>query len=773
MLYLKMNLNILAEIPLVHSGIGIIINFLDRKVTETNTMIMCSKCKKNPAVLFITKVIENESTQEGFCLNCARELNLPAINDLMKKMGDQLGDELSLSDGFLSEEDEEEEDTDAGNPFFETGGQATRDDKKKEKKKEKKRKNLEMFGINLTQKARDGKIDRIIGRDKEIDRVIQILNRRTKNNPVLLGEPGVGKTAIAEGLALKIHEKKVPAKLLKKEVYALDFTAIVAGTQFRGQFEARMKAIIDETKKLGNIILVIDELHNIVGAGDADGAMNAANILKPALARGEIQVVGATTLTEYRKHIEKDSALERRFQPVIVDEPSIEDSIEILRGIKGYYEDYHHVIISDEVIRSAVILSERYITDRFLPDKAIDVIDEAGSKANLYTEDLVRLEEVTDRLAWVNEELKKAEDSGSTDYELLARLRTQQLQFESEQAELAAKCTRIEITTDHIAEVIESWTKIPVQKITELETEKLLRLEDELHKRVKGQDNAVSAVARAIRRSRAGLKKKKKPSSFIFVGPTGVGKTELAKALAELLFDNEESIIRLDMSEYMEKHAVSKIIGSPPGYVGYDDAGQLTEKVRRRPYSVILLDEIEKAHPDIHNILLQILDDGRVTDSHGKVISFENTVIIMTSNEGFDWKGAQIGFGSSVAAVNDKVETAMKKLFRPEFLNRIDEVVVFEHLTEKELFPILDNMLRDIAYMLAEKAVTFSVSDEAKAWLVKNGTDEKNGARPLARKVQNTVEDAIATLYIQGKLLPGTHVSILVENDAIKAEITE
>lgn len=736
-------------------------------------MIMCCKCKKNPAVLFITKVIEDKSTQEGFCLSCARELNLPAINDLMQKMGDQLGDEFALSDGFPSDEedDEEEDGTAAPFSFFEAGGQATRDDKKKEKKKEKKRKNLEMFGINLTQKARDGKIDRIIGRDKEIDRVIQILNRRAKNNPVLLGEPGVGKTAIAEGLALKIHEKKVPAKLLKKEVYALDFTAIVAGTQFRGQFEARMKAIIDETKKLGNVILVIDELHNIVGAGDADGAMNAANILKPALARGEIQVIGATTLTEYRKHIEKDSALERRFQPVIVDEPSIEDTIEILQGIKSYYEDYHHVTISDEVVRAAVILSERYITDRYLPDKAIDVIDEAGSKANLYTEDLVRLEEVTERLAWVNEELKKIEDNGSDDYELIARLRTQKLQFESEQAELTAKCTRIEITPDHIAEVIESWTKIPVQKITELETEKLLRLEDELHKRVKGQDNAVSAVARAIRRSRAGLKKKKKPASFIFVGPTGVGKTELAKALAELLFDNEESIIRLDMSEYMEKHAVSKIIGSPPGYVGYDDAGQLTEKVRRRPYSVILLDEIEKAHPDIHNILLQILDDGRVTDSHGKVISFENTVIIMTSNEGFDWKGAQIGFGSSASAVSDKVDSAMKKLFRPEFLNRIDEIVVFEHLTEKELFPILGNMLRDIAYMLAEKAVTFEASDAAKAWLVKNGTDEKNGARPLARKVQNTVEDAIATLYIKGELTPGSHVFVDVEDDKIVAKL--
>lgn len=739
-------------------------------------MMMCTRCKKNVAVVFITKAENGKTVNEGLCLSCAKELGLPTMDKIMPNMSDieALSDEDiknvsgqlanffggQLPDGLsdmmnMGQEPSMPENEEAEEPA--------------PGKKKNKRKMLETFGTNLNERARDGKVDRVIGREREIERMIEILNRRQKNNPCLLGEPGVGKTAIAEGLAVRIVEKKVPEKLLDKEIYALDFTAIVAGTQFRGQFEARLKGIIEEAKKAGNVILVIDEIHNIMGAGDAEGAMNAANILKPALARGSVQIIGATTLAEYRKHIEKDTALARRFQTITVDEPSIEETVEILKGIRGYYEKFHHVIISDECLRAAAVLSERYISEKFLPDKAIDIIDEAGSKANLMNEALARLTVLKRELVRLTDEKDAVENDDSIEYyKKMSEYKTREEQLSGEIKTLERENDYTVLTIDHIAAVIENMTKIPVQKITELETNRLLSLEEILHKRVIGQDEAVSAVARAIRRNRAGLSKKLRPSSFIFVGPTGVGKTELAKALAEAMFDSEDYIIRMDMTEYMEKHSVAKIIGSPPGYVGYDDAGQLTEKIRRRPYSVILLDEIEKAHPDVHNILLQILDDGRLTDSHGKVVSFEHAVIIMTSNAGSDWKNSSLGFiEDEKKASADKVRRALKDIFRPEFLNRVDEIIPFNRLTEENAAAIADIMLSELSEMLSEKGIKLTVTDEAKGCLARNGYDDKNGARPMRRLISSKIEDAVAEALIRGSLKAGDTATVGIRDEEI------
>ena len=649
------------------------------------------------------------------------------------------------------------------------------DNKKKVKTekvpKAKKRNFLDTYGTNLTEKARTNKLDAVIGRDKEIQRIVQILNRRSKNNPCLIGEPGVGKTAIAQGLALKIANQKVPPKLLNKEVYLLDMTSIIAGTQFRGQFESRMKGIIDECKAYGNIILVIDEIHNIIGAGDAENSMNAANILKPSLSNGDIQLIGTTTLKEYRKYIEKDSALERRFQPVLVEEPSIEDSVEILKGIKKYYEDFHKVKISNDVIEKTVIMSEKYIHDRFLPDKAIDVLDEACSRINLNNKELYQLELLKNELAKVQEEKNEAVSTDSIeDYQKAADLKTKECNLLEQIEKLNNKMTIKNLTVQNIAEVIEHITKIPVKKITEAEIQKLLNLENNLHKRIIGQNVAVEAVARAIRRNRAGLQSTKRPPSFIFVGPTGVGKTELAKSLAYEMFGSEDSIIRVDMSEYMESHSTSKLIGSPPGYVGYDDAGQLTEKVKRKPYSIILLDEIEKAHPDVFNILLQILDDGKLTDSQGNTVSFQNTIIIMTSNAGSNLNNNSIGFGKQTID-NSKIQSSLREIFRPEFLNRVDEIIVFEMLNSNELLQIVDLMLNLTAQSLKDKDIAFSVSDNAKKFILEKGTDLKYGARPLRRTIQRYIEDEISDMILRGDVSAGQIIYVDLNTDSLTFEV--
>ena len=755
--------------------------------------MLCVRCKKNPATLFVNKLdpATNKQTNEGYCLKCARELNIGPVDEILKNMGitpeqfDEINNGMNELISSMGEFDAENSEFDAndmplammnglGNIFGGMGNDAeggkTVKTAKRQEKKEKRI--LDSFGTNLTAKAKDKLIDRIIGRNKEIDRVIQILNRRSKNNPILLGEPGVGKTAIAEGLAVRIAERRVPAKLFDKEVYLLDFTAIVAGTQFRGQFEARLKKILEEAKTLGNIILVIDEIHNIVGAGDAEGAMSAANILKPSLARGDIQILGATTLDEYRKHIEKDSALERRFQPVIVDEPNIADTIEILKGIKDYFESYHRVIISDEVIEQATYLSERYITDRFLPDKAIDVIDEAGSKANLKNVKLIELKKLTDELKRIQTEKDEAISSDSTeDYQKAAELKAKECALVEEINKLNESGLDTVLTVENVAEVIEDWTKIPVKSLTETESEKLLDLENRIKKYVIGQDHAVEAVCEAIRRNRAHLTKARRPSSFIFAGPTGVGKTELAKTLAKVMFDSEDAMIRIDMSEYMEKHTVSKLIGAPPGYVGYDDAGQLTEKVRRKPYSIILLDEIEKAHTDVFNILLQILDDGRVADSHGRIVNFENTVIIMTSNAGSEIKSSSYGFNKTDDERGDiRTKTALKELFRPEFLNRIDDIITFKALDKDMLQRIVELMILELSSELFKKEMILDVTQSAKELILKKGYEPRFGARPLRRTIEKYIQNPIASLVIRGETKK--HCKILVDSEGEEFKVS-
>ena len=780
--------------------------------------MMCSECNKYPAVVFINKIENGVSTMEGLCRNCAKKrgLDVPEtpnnqgnVNPLnnvdmnnMSKQLESLFKDLSSSlkienlDNIedmenLDQEDNGDDEENNGiamgipigsifanfipknaQPQDEEETNNGRQKVKVEKKKaNKKKKYLDTFGTNLTVKAKNNELDMVIGRDKEIQRVIQILNRRTKNNPCLIGEPGVGKTAIAQGLAIKIANNNVPAKLLNKEVYLLDMTSVIAGTQFRGQFEARMKGIIDECKEYGNIILVIDEIHNIIGAGDGEHSMNAANILKPALSNGEIQLIGTTTLKEYRKYIEKDSALERRFQQVLVEEPSIDDSIGILEGIKKYYEEYHKVKISSDVIRQAVIMSEKYIHDRFLPDKAIDILDEACSRINLENKELYKLEMLKQELSQVQAEKEEVVAADSTeDYQRAADLKTRECQLIEQIDKLNSKMKLKQLTVQDIANVIESWTKIPVKKITEAETQKLLNLETNLHKRIIGQDEAVSSVARAIRRNRAGLQTTKRPPSFIFVGPTGVGKTELAKSLAYEMFGSEDSIIRIDMSEYMESHSTSKLIGAPPGYVGYDDAGQLTDKVKRKPYSIILLDEIEKAHPDVFNILLQVLDDGKLTDSQGNSVSFSNTIIIMTSNAGSNLNNNSIGFGGQTANKN-KILDSLKDIFRPEFLNRVDEIVAFDPLTKEQLLQIVDLMLQNTVNALKEKDIKIEISDKAKNYLLEKGTDIKFGARPLRRAIQRYLEDELSEMILKGELLDGQTVNVDFANDKLKFEV--
>ena len=777
--------------------------------------MLCSDCKKNTAVIFVNKQDENGKMKtEGYCYECAKKRGINPLNAFsntsnlsesdLNNMTEQLNsmfkdlsgnlaiqgistDDLNKMAENLSENEDDDSQDDNPKGFAiplgsifsgmfggnNSDNSQTRKAVKEDKKANKKLKTLYTYGTNLTNKAKNNEIDNVIGREKEIARVIQILNRRTKNNPCLIGEPGVGKTAIAQGLALRIAEGKVPAKLLKKEVFLLDMTAVVAGTQFRGQFEARMKSIIDECKAAGNIILVIDEIHNIIGAGDADHSMNAANILKPSLADGSIQLIGTTTLNEYRKYIEKDTALERRFQPVMVEEPTVSDSIEILKGIKGYYEDYHKVQIPDEVIRQTVIMSEKYIHDRFLPDKAIDVLDEACSRINLNNKDLYDLEVLKNKLSEIQAQKEAAAEADSTeDYKKAAELKTQECSITDQIDAINKRMKPVVLTVTYIAKVIENWTKIPVQKITEEETKKLLSLEDNLHKRVIGQNEAVSAVARAIRRNRAGLKSTKRPPSFIFVGPTGVGKTELAKALASEVFGSEDDIIRIDMSEYMESNSTAKLIGAPPGYVGYDDAGQLTEKVKRHPYSIVLLDEIEKAHSDVFNILLQVLDDGRLTDAQGNTVSFENTIIIMTSNAGSNQNMNSIGFGTSTYAKN-KVLDSLKETFRPEFLNRVDEIVVFDSLSHDELTEIVNLMLSDTQNVLNDRNIKMYVSDEAKKYLLQKGTDIKYGARPLRRAVQRYVEDELSDMLLRNELSNGQKVYIDLKADKLSFNVKD
>ena len=794
--------------------------------------MICSECKKNPAILFYEKIDNGKSTMEGLCYDCAKKKGIDPTEVLAKQQDVLAKDKINFADmnkqlenifkdfaenidlnnleniegaitfGNVNGDEDDEEFDDEEKPKIsgaaiplgsifsnmfsqdkqnfqnntsnnDTDKKKLKADKKKETKQNKKKKYLDTYGTNLTNKAKNNQLDLVIGRDKEIQRIVQILNRRSKNNPCLIGEPGVGKTAIAQGLAIKIANQNVPAKLLNKEVYLLDMTAVIAGTQFRGQFESRMKGIIDECKQYGNIILVIDEIHNIIGAGDGEHSMNAANILKPALSNGEIQLIGTTTLKEYRKYIEKDSALERRFQQILVEEPNIEDSIGILEGIKKYYEEYHKVKISIDVIKQTVIMSEKYIHDRFLPDKAIDILDEACSRINLENKDLFKLEILKKELEKVQaekEEISETDADTTEDYQKAADLKTKECQIMEDIDKLNKKMKLKNLTVQDIATVIESWTKIPVKKITEAETQKLLNLETNLHKRVIGQEEAVSAVSRAIRRNRAGLQNEKRPPSFIFVGPTGVGKTELAKSLAYEMFGSEDSIIRVDMSEYMESHSTSKLIGAPPGYVGYDDAGQLTEKVKRKPYSIILLDEIEKAHPDVFNILLQVLDDGKLTDSQGNTVSFANTVIIMTSNAGSNLNNNSIGFGKQTVD-KSKVEDSLKEVFRPEFLNRIDEIIVFNSLQKDELLKIVDLMLADTVKALKQKDISFEITADAKQFILEKGTNIKFGARPLRRAIQRYIEDEISEKILRSEIVNGQTVKVDLKNDELTFEI--
>ena len=760
---------------------------------------LCARCKKNVAVVFISRMNEkNEQVSEGLCLQCAAKLGLPQVEDMMKRMGITPEDLESLSGEMMqafggAEELEDVPDDDGGDedesgktatfPFLNRlfGGNQTPAERQpgdasgsgreaKGGKTEKKRKFLDNYCINLSHRAREGKLDAVIGREQEIERVVQILNRRQKNNPCLIGEPGVGKTAIAEGLAQRIAAGTVPFKLRDKEVYLLDLTALVAGTQFRGQFESRMKGLIEEIRKAGNIILVIDEVHNIVGAGDAEGSMNAANILKPALSRGEIQVIGATTFNEYRKYIEKDSALERRFQPVTVAEPNMEDTLEILKGIAHYYESYHGVQIPEGILRQAVALSERYITDRFLPDKAIDLIDEACSDLNLHDASINRRMELKrdlENITFERETLMSAEPEEGKElsneeldrrYARIAELRSQEMRLQEELTEIEKKGVP-RLTMENIARVIELWTKIPASKIREEEFKRLSELENRLKAHIVGQDEAVSAVAAAIRRNRVGISPKHKPVSFIFVGSTGVGKTELVKQLADDLFHAPESLIRLDMSEFMEKHSVSRIVGSPPGYVGYDEAGQLTEKIRRKPYSVVLFDEIEKAHPDVLNVLLQILDDGQITDAHGRKVNFENTVIVMTSNAGSDKNGGAVGFGRSGDELGkERVMKALQEFLRPEFINRVDEIVYFHQLTKENFSGIARIMLRELAESLSAKGFTFTYEDSIVDYLVEKSYSAAYGARNIRRCIQKELEDPMAVRIIESFDHPITHI---------------
>ena len=759
---------------------------------------LCSRCKKNIAVVFITRQENGQNVNEGLCLKCAKNLGLPQVDEMMRRMGitdedlDNISNEMmgafggaenleGLTDADDPDADNEDEDgktatfpflsrffggnpaaNDAQNGNEAEQTQSPRSNKKVEKGS--KHKFLDSYCINLSQRARDGKVDAVVGREEEIERVIQILNRRQKNNPCLIGEPGVGKTAIAEGLAQRIVAGDVPFKLRSKEVYLLDLTALVAGTQFRGQFESRMKGLIEEIRKMGNVILVIDEVHNIVGAGDAEGSMNAANILKPALSRGEIQVIGATTFTEYRKHIEKDTALERRFQPVTVNEPNMEDTLKILKGIAHYYEQFHGVKIPEGILRQAVLLSERYITDRFLPDKAIDLIDEACSDLNLHDKNINRRMELRREIEDYDKERELLQGAEEPDFERLAELKSLTIKAQTELDELCAQGDP-QLTMDNLARVIELWTKIPASRIREDEFRRLSELDKRLKEHIVGQDEAVEAVAAAIRRNRVGISPKHKPVSFIFVGPTGVGKTELVKQLAQDLFNSPDALIRLDMSEFMEKHSVSRIVGSPPGYVGYDEAGQLTEKIRRKPYAVILFDEIEKAHPDVMNVLLQILDDGEITDSHGRKVNFENTVIVMTSNAGSERKEGTVGFGHTVNEQNrDRAMKALGEFLRPEFLNRVDEVICFNRLDEKNFAGIAHIMLDELQKSLEDKGLHFTWDEDVEDYLVKKSYSATYGARNLRRTIQKELEDVMAAQIIDSYEHPVTQIHASMED---------
>ena len=751
--------------------------------------LMCTRCHKRPAVIFMSRMENGQMVNEGLCLQCAKELGIPQVKDLIDRMGisdedieamsnqimEMMGDEdgfepggampfpmMNMFGGPLQEEEEhlpaEVEDTDAGES-----------DTPVQEKKRRKMKYLDSYCENLNDKVRQGKVDRIIGRESEIYRVMQILNRRTKNNPCLIGEPGVGKTAIAEGIAQRLVEGKVPPSLLDKEIWLLDLTALVAGTQFRGQFESRVKGLVEDVKKAGNVILFIDEIHSLVGAGDAEGSMNAANILKPALSRGEIQVIGATTFDEYRSHIEKDAALERRFQPVTVNEPSIEDSVQVLEGIKQYYESFHNVKISDEIVRRCVVMAERYITDRYLPDKAIDLMDEASSCCNMENKKLIEYSELSRKLEQLDQQETEMQQAENVDYEKLAELRSERLRLKDQAEAVEQEALSAEVTVDHVAKVIELWTGIPASKIKETELAKVAGLAEALKKKVIGQDEAVDLVAAAIRRSRVQISPRRRPASFIFVGPTGVGKTELVKVLASELFDTTDPLIRLDMSEYMEKHSVSKIVGSPPGYVGYDEAGQLTEKVRRKPYSVVLFDEIEKAHPDVLNILLQILDEGRITDSHGRTVSFENTVIVMTSNAGSNVRSSAMGFNRTAEeAEKNRVMNALSEFLRPEFLGRVDEIVVFRALDENDYTRIAGLLLDEIKGPMQEKGILFGYDEEAARLIARKSFGDRSGGRAIRRTIRREVEDRIAELLVESAGNPPAMLKITAEGDEIR-----